>query len=351
MDDSDARRKEIADWFRLQAYADPFYGVLLEAAADQVEAGGPAWRPVAGIADQPVLDNPALRLMGAAHRAALAGDAPAYAAHLPTCGGDGDAAAAVAPFLDLCASGALDDGIVAQVQTNECARATTLLPGFSAVAERTGRPLRLLEFGASAGLLLQLDRYHHELGGRTWGDAASPVRLACDGTAPIAPFEIAARAGCDPHPLDPEADRLLLLSFVWPTDVARFRRADAALRLAAEHPVAVEASGAAAFLARELAEPTPGVATVVYESIVWQYVPEAEQAEVRRLLAEAGARATEGAPLAWLRLEPHVRPDVGAELRLTTWPGPTDAPEEEVLAVAGYHGQWIRWSADEPAPA
>jgi hypothetical protein len=347
MHDDDARRKELADWFRLQAYADPFYGVLLSAAADQVEAGGPAWRPVAGIADQPVLDNPALRLMGAAHRVALAGDAPDYAAHLPTCGGDGDAEAALAPFLDLCASGALDDGILAQVQTNECARTTTLLPGFSAVATRSGRPLRLLEFGASAGLLLQLDGYHHELGGLTWGDPASPVHLSCRGAAPVAPFEIAARAGCDPNPLDPTADRLLLLSFVWPTDVARFRRADAALRLAAEHPYPVERSGAAAFLARQLAEPTPGVATVVYESIVWQYIPAAEQAEVRRILGEAAARATDDAPLAWLRLEPHVRPDLGAELCLATWPGDG---EETPIALCGYHGQHLRWYASEGAP-
>jgi hypothetical protein len=149
------------------------------------------------------------------------------------------------------------------------------------------------------------------------------------------------RGGCDPNPLHPERDRLLLLSFVWPTNLERFHRTDAALRLAAERPVPVERSGAADWLRRELADPAPGTATVVYESIVWQYVPEAEQAEVRSLLAAAGARATADAPVAWLRLEPHVRPDLGAELRLTTWPGDG---EEHVLALCGYHGTPVRWN-------
>jgi hypothetical protein len=335
--------EELAAWCRFQALAEPFYGALLEAMAQEVERGGPGARALQRIAHLPVTENLPLRLMGAAHRVALAGAAPAYAAHLPTCGGDGDAQAAVDPFLALCASGALDHGVLAPVQTNEPARTSTLLPGFAAVATATGLPLRLREIGASAGLLLNVDRYHHTFDDAAWGDPASPVRLRCKGTAPLAPFVVADRRGCDPNPLDPERHRHLLLSFVWPTQTERFARVEAALRLAAEHPVTVDRMGAATWLRRELAEPTSGVATVVYESVVWQYIPAPEQAEVVALMQEAATRATAEAPLAWLRLEPHARPDLGAELRLTIWPGDG---EERVLALCGYHGTPVRWQAD-----
>jgi hypothetical protein len=79
---------------------------------------------------------------------------------------------------------------------------------------------------------------------------------------------------------------------------------------------------------------------VVYESVVWQYLTEPEQDEVVALMQEAATRATPEAPLAWLRLEPHERPDLGAELRLTLWPGDG---EERVLALCGYHGTPVRW--------
>lgn len=341
--------EELAAWCRFQALAEPeFYGVLLEAMAQEVERGGPGARALVRIAHLPVTENLPLRLMGAAHRVALAGAAPAYAAHLPTCGGDGDAQAAIEPFLALSASGDLDHGVLAPVQTNEPARTSTLLPGLSAVAAATGLPLRLREIGASAGLLLNVDRYRHAFDDAEWGDPGSPVRLRCAGRAPLAPFTVADRRGCDPNPLDPVQHRNLLLSFVWPTQVERFARGAAALQLAVEHPVPVDRMGAAQWLRRELAEPTPGVATVVYESVVWQYLPEREQQEVSDLLAAAAGRATADAPLAWLRLEPHERPELGAELRLTLWP---DDGEERVLALCGYHGTPIRWLADEPVVA
>src|SRR3954466_2648528 len=93
------RRSVLVSLFRGQAgwcarLGSPIYAHLLERAADDLAASGPVWRIV-----QPYLDQPAnfahhLRLMGATHRLALAGEAPALAAHYPTTGGDGDAAAA-----------------------------------------------------------------------------------------------------------------------------------------------------------------------------------------------------------------------------------------------------------------
>jgi hypothetical protein len=64
---------------------------------------------------------------------------------------------------------------------------------------------------------------------------------------------------------------------------------------------------------------------------------------VRRIVDGAGARATPAAPLAWLRYEPHREPYLGAELRLTSWPG----GEDRSLALCGYHGDPVEWG---PAP-
>ena len=79
---------------------------------------------------------------------------------------------------------------------------------------------------------------------------------------------------------------------------------------------------------------------MVFHSIVMQYVEPDERERVGALIAEAGERATEHAPLARLALEPGGEL---AELRLTVWPG----GEERLLAQAGYHGEPVRWAADE----
>ena len=115
----------------------------------------------------------------------------------------------------------------------------------------------------------------------------------------------------------------------------RLRRLRAALSAAAEMPVAVEAGAATPWIAERLAEPRPGVTTVVFHSIVMQYLPEAEREEFERRLIAAGESAGADAPLAWLRMEPAGE---FAEVRLTRWPG----GEERLLAEVGYHGSPVR---------
>jgi hypothetical protein len=222
------------------------------------------------------------------------------------------------------------------VQTNEVGRCAALLPGFFAVAEETALPLRLLEVGASAGLNLRWDSYRYEAGEYGWGDLASPVRIGfrLEGELPaVGTVEIAECRGCDPRPVDPASDegRLTLLSFVWPDQAERLRRLRAALASTAGLSAPVDRSGAAEWVAKQLARASDGVATVVFHSIVMQYLPERERLEFERLVHEAGEAATEGAPLAWLRMEPA---EERTEVRLTCWPG----GEDRLLARAGYHG-------------
>lgn len=273
----------------------PITAAVLLAAADDAEAGGPTWsalEPQSHVRSREAL---ALRLAGAAHRAALAGRAPGYAAHLPTCGGDGDPASAARAFLELVTT--LGDDLV-PVQTNEPGRLAALRPALDALRDRLGRPLRLLELGASAGLLLH---------------GAGPA---------------AERRGCDPNPLDPASpdDRLLLLSFVWPGQLDRFRRLEAALDAAAPDPVPVDRAEAGPWLREQLARPVAG--TVVYHSIVWQYLTREQRAEAEQLIADAG--------VAWLRFEPNAD-TTAAETRLTL------DGEEHLLATSGFHGQDVVW--------
>jgi hypothetical protein len=212
------------------------------------------------------------------------------------------------------------------------------------VARDTGLPLRVLELGSSAGLNLRFDRYRYEQDGESFGDPRSPVRfdnLWKRGRVPFdADCRVAERRGCDRDPVDAttEEGRLTLLSYVWPGQVERFERLVAALEIARAHPVSVDQADIPAWLAEQLKKATPGVATVVFHSVVWSYLTGDEQASVQSLLRAAGTRATSEAPLAWLRLEGAPTMD-HTELRLTTWPG----DEEQFLARASYHVGPVDW--------
>jgi hypothetical protein len=301
----------------------PLYADLLERAAEDAEAGGAVAQILRGHEDDPPNSMLALRMMGAVRRRVLEGA-------LPDLGTWADMRTAIAT--DAESIRALLDR---PVQTNEVGRCAALLPGFFAAA-RAGLPLRLLEVGASAGLNLRFDRYRYEANGFTWGppDSAAIIGVQLEGDAPEpAPVEIAERRGCDPQPLDPATDegRLTLLSFVWPDQAERLGRLHAALAAAEDFPVAVERGRAAGWIGERLAEPRPATATVVFHSIVMQYLPEEERAEFEQQLSAVGGEADVDSPLFWLRMEPAGE---RAEVRLTRWPG----GEERVLARVGYHG-------------
>lgn len=340
-------RRSVAERLRQQAHwcerlGSPLYATLIDRAADDVEAAGPCWTVLAGHEDDPPGAALPLRFVGAVHRLVLDGDAPALAQHYPSAGGDAGEGDAWPAFRATVAryAGVLRDRIDAPVQTNEVGRSAALVGGFLLVAQESRLPLRVLEIGASAGLNLRWDHYRYDATGATWGPRDSPVRLA--GITGQPPFTTAAhvveRAGCDRMPLDPgdARDRLTLLSYVWPDQRARIALLRAALDVAARVPVRVDAADATAWLAPRLATVRPGVATVVFHSVVRQYLGDAEATRLESLLAEAGARASTAAPLAWLRMEPG---QSAMDVRLTTWPGGS----ERLVATAGAHGSPVRW--------
>ena len=197
----------------------------------------------------------------------LAGTAPELAAHYPSVGGDGDAAAAWWHLRDLFERRPPEvlDALTRPPQTNEVGRSAVARAGLpDRRAQQTGLPLRLLELGASAGLNLRADRYWYEQDGCGWGDPGSPCASSTSGPMRTPPLDvdgvIASRAGCDRDPIDaadPEA-ALTLLSYVWPDQAERLARLRAALAIAAESPVDVVQATIEEWLPEQLATPVAG---------------------------------------------------------------------------------------------
>lgn len=307
----------------------PFYGHLLQAAAADLDAGGPVWDVLEGYEAEHEWAALALRLMGAVHRLVLNETLPELALHYPSVGGDGDARAAWPFFRQALIEhgGEVRPLVSRRCQTNEVGRSAALLGGFLEVAHRTGLPLRLLEIGASAGLNLRWDRYRYESPRGAWGDANSPVRFEHAFKVPPPldrPAEVVERQGCDLDPIDPTSEdgALTLRSFIWADQLGRLSLLDGAIKVAEEVPAEVERIDAATFLERELAAPRQGMATVVYHSVFMQYVRPDDRERIRRVI--------ESAPVHYLRMEPLADT---FEVRL----------DGELAGTSGPHGTHVHW--------
>lgn len=324
----------------------PMYAALLAQLADDLDGGGPSAAVMAPYRDDPADSAPALRLLAALHRLVLQRRAPELAMHYPSVGGTAAPARAWPVLRRVLLEQAEQVMVMAgePVQTNEVGRCSALFGALYVLTARTGLPVRLLEIGSSAGLNLNVDRYAYAVGARVLGEPGSVLRLhepwAGRPEADLSrPPVVVQRAGCDPRPIDAGTTegRLLLTSFVWPDAADRLARLRAALAVATAHPVAVEPARAAPWLGRRLEGPANGVLTVIWHSVVLQYIDPAERVEIERIVAAAGARATPGAPLAMVGME-YEEGIFG--LRQRTWPGGT----EELLASTLGHGMPTTWA-------
>jgi hypothetical protein len=339
-----ATRDEIESRLRFQAQAcavlgSPFYATLLESAADDLGSGGAVWELLKDFRADPEWSVLALRMMAAIHRLVLQDRLPQLAPHYPSVGGDGDAALAWPLFREaLTEPGAEIRRLMSGgCQTNEVGRSAALLGGFLEVAHRTRLPLRILEIGASAGLNLRWDRYRYESGDTGWGDDHSPVRFVHFFEVPPPldrPAEIIERKGCDLVPIDPTSQdgALSLRSFIWADQLGRLSRLDGAIEVAKQWPLEVEQMDAATFLERELDEPRPDMATVVYHSVVMQYPSEAMRSRIAEVIDAAVSRATPDAPLLHLSMEPG---ESRFEIRL----------DGDLMGTSMAHGTEVRWLA------
>lgn len=330
----------------------PLWAEMNQRLAADVERDGPTWAVLGAHAEEPTDAAYPLRVLGGAHRLALAGSAAALAAHLPSTGGDGDADGTWAALLAVLEEppAMLLDALSRPPQTNEVGRAASMIGGFLQLAAETHRPMRVLEIGASAGLNLRLDHFRYEEAGASFGPPNASVRftgLWAGARPPFdAPLEVVARGGCDLDPVDPTTDdgRLTLLSYVWPDQEERFARTAGAIDIARAVPAALDREDASRWLERQLAAPSPGASTVVFHSIMWQYLDDVTRSGIVRTLERAGAAATDDAPLGWLRLEPNDDYST-AELRLRTWPADQASGRERLLARGSFHLGPVEWLA------
>lgn len=345
---SDLERRLRGQGVQCGLHGSPLTAALLTGAADDLAAGGIVADLLAPYLKEPSGSVLSLRLAGALHRLVLERRAPELALHYPSVGG-------TAPTEDVWPAAeracrehaeALRPLLTRTVQTNEVGRAAALYGALALV----GGPVRLLEIGASAGLLLRCDRFGYDVAdGVLLGDPDSSVRLVrpWQGThPPYAGVQIVDRRGCDPSPIDPTTTdgRLTLTSYVWADQVARLERLRGALDVAAQVPVVVEQAGALDFLTRQLADLPAGRSTVVWHSVVWQYVDPAEREAVDALLDRIGRQATDNAPLLRISLEPEKRPggkDFVFRLHVQRWPG----GERVLVADALGHGPPVVWAA------
>ena len=318
----------------------PLYATILERSARDAKAGGIVAHVLQPYTRDSFGSALGLRWLAAVHRIALRGDAPDLAARYPSCGGDGNIDLVWTAFCDV-----LDEhfdevrsGTAVAMQTNEVDRSAALLGGFLAVADATRLPLRIFEFGASAGLNLRWDRYRYESLGWAFGDATSRLTLRDNflSTPPISevPVRVVERRGCDLHPIDPRSveGRRTLVSFIWPDQLARIDRLKRACEIAREVDVVVDRSDATAWLESDIVAPIRGATTVVFHSVMLQYVESEKRRRLQAAIATIGDEATADAPFAHVFMEP---PTFGASVRL--WPG----GESRSLFRSTAHGREI----------
>ena len=237
---------------------------------------------------------------------------------------------------------------VRATQTNEPRRLTAIMPVLAAIGPRVA----LLEVGASAGLCLYPDRYSYDYSGHRVDPVEGPstVLLTTDSTGPVPlpshPPEVVWRAGLDLNPLDvrdPE-DVRWLETLVWPEQVERRRRLDAAMAIVRREPPLLHGGDAVAGLAALAALAPAGVPLVIVSPAVLVYLAPDQRAAFPAAVTGLGR---------WISLDGvGILPQVDA--LLPDPPAPGDfivSLDGRPVARCGPHGQTLDWIAGRvPVP-
>ncbi len=229
------------------------------------------------------------------------------------------------------------------VQTNEVRRAWGLLPAFLTL---DAPHVDLVELGASAGLLLALDRYDYRYSSGSWGNGTDALVLGGEDRRgpPVDLFgrglSVERRIGLDlePVPLDEDGARLLE-AFVWPDQRERIERLRQAIAVARTCELDLRRGDYVDLLGAVLAARRDDALMVVFHSVSTTYLDDDRYRELTSVLARGGADG----PLARVSFEgPRHDPDFrGVALELTRWPG----GETSRLAVVDFHAAWLEWGA------
>lgn len=230
-----------------------------------------------------------------------------------------------------------------RVQTNEVRRAALLLPAFEEVARRSERRLATVEVGTAAGLLTLWDQYGYDYGeaGRL-GPGDSTLTLHTESRGASLPLGMPHRVwstGIDLNPVDvSDADQAdWLRSLVWPDQLERMERLEAAIGVARSHPPNLVRGDGLEILG-DVVNRAPGESVVVvHHSFTLNQVPKQDRPPFLRTVAELGADRR----LFLVGIDWH-KPDLSYRLVLGS-PRGGDL-DIEVLARVHHHGEWIEWA-------
>ena len=254
-------------------------------------------------------------------------------------------------------------------QTNEVNRCAYLAPCVAlAAADVPNRPLALVELGASAGLLLLLDRFREELtskdGGVIFGDPEAEVRCVAEDRSAhpltrrrgLAVPPISARVGLDQDPIDlSDADEIRWLeACLWPDVPGRIERFRAAVEVARREPPLVVrgdlVTDVAEVLAQAVEQAEPDSHLLVSSSWALTYVERSRRDDVIDAVRDVAGSVRAVSLLTaeppkcvpGLRVPPSVSDDSGqlTVLGLHHWRDGEELPPV-VLGTCHPHGTWV----------
>jgi hypothetical protein len=230
-----------------------------------------------------------------------------------------------------------------RVQTNEVSRSACLLPAFALVSQKSkGRPLYLVDIGASAGLNLFWDHYAYHYGeSLCCGDINSPVQIRCalrgNALPPVLNTfpKIIARAGIDLNPIDlrqPE-EVLWLRALIWPEHDERARLLRRAIGILQKNPpTLIRGDGAESLLAMSDAVPDDSALCIIR---IFTQLPPASRHRLSSFISECGAKRD----VFLISVKQHGWDDSELHL-LSVVDGVRD---EKCVAYFQNHGAWIEW--------
>lgn len=226
-----------------------------------------------------------------------------------------------------------------RVQTNEIRRCSYLMPAFGAIAsENPGRPLALIDVGASAGLNLLWDSYRYSYSdGSTYGSADSGVLIEADTRTPMPTIpdrfpQVSFRTGIDLSPVDlgDDEEYRWMMALVWPDHADRAELLSAARQIWLENPPAVLAGDAVAILPCVLKHvPDDATLCVFHCHTLNQFPVEARSAFYEVLMHESECRTVYHVPSEGERMSVD-----RIEKRNST---------TILSARRNAHGRWIEW--------
>ncbi|HUF98133.1 MAG TPA: DUF2332 domain-containing protein [Ilumatobacter sp.] len=297
-----------------------------------------------------VLDEPSLRL----------------AAYYPSMTDEPRTDSAFTAFRALCLERRADiEAMVSNrtVQTNEVGRCRFYLPTMAIIGREMGH-LSLVDVGTSAGLNLLFDRFRYSFSGPD-GEfdvgSESGVHLrgefrGAGAPAPLTMPQVSGRLGFDRSPVDltDPADRTWLRACVWPEQLERFQRLDAAIDLALAEPIEVRRGDAVDELAAAVASASTVGHPVVMNSWVLNYLTSDRRAAYVTEMDRLGSEVD----LSWVfaespRMCDHLPfpveprwPNLTLSM-LVTWRDGVRTVRH--LADCHPHGEWLHW-VDQPVP-